>query len=200
MNDAGLAALEIDDIAALLNTSWIDVWQVEEQDGGPDEPSRPRLPVESVVFRAACPHRRLTRRSGGTWSSRQSSDSDKRPVQLLAVSRDVTEQKRMEDCLARCRPAQGRVPGDACPRAAKSAFGDQQRGGSRPATPVLGGRPPLEPGGHSAAGQASVSPYRRPARHLADHPRQDRIAAGIAGRQSDHRASHRIGETAHRRA
>ena len=76
------------------------------------------------------------------------------------------------------RPPQGPVPGHARPRAAQPPGADQQRradhegpGPQRPQLRVVGQ-------GHRGPGQAHDPDGRRPARRLADHPRQGRPSEG----------------------
>jgi PAS domain S-box-containing protein len=98
MNDAGLAALEIDDMGALVNTSWIDVWPVEEREAA-------RRAVEAAAargvgrFQGFFPTQRTHTPKWWDVVITPILDSGERPVQLLAVSRDVTDQKQMEGAL-----------------------------------------------------------------------------------------------------
>ena len=98
MNDAGLAALEIDEIGALQHTSWIELWQVEEQESA-------RRAIEAATaggvgrFQGYLPTRKTHTPKWWDVVITPILDSQKRPVQLLVVSRDVTDHKRMEVAL-----------------------------------------------------------------------------------------------------
>ena len=85
---------------------------------------------------------------------------------------------------ARDRSAQGRLPGDARPRAAQPAGADPQQ--RRRPPPGQGRRPAAAPdlGDHRAASAADGAPPRRPAGRLAHYARQAG-AAQRAGHDSD---------------
>ena len=98
MNEAGLAALEIDDIGALLDTPWIDVWPIEERESA-------RRAVEAAAargvgrFQGFLPTQKTHTPKWWDVVITPILDPGERPVQLLAVSRDVTDQNRMEAAL-----------------------------------------------------------------------------------------------------
>jgi PAS domain S-box-containing protein len=98
MNDAGLAAVEIEDIGTLLDTSWIDAWPVEEREAAR---RATQVAAEGGVgrFQGFWPTHKT--RTPKWWDVVITPivGSDRRPVQLLAISRDVTARRRMEDAL-----------------------------------------------------------------------------------------------------
>ncbi len=98
MNDAGLAALEIEETAALQHAAWTELWQVEEQEAA-------RRAIDAATAGGVG-------RFQGYLSTQKTHtpkwwdvmitpilDAQNTPVQLLVVSRDVTELKRMEVAL-----------------------------------------------------------------------------------------------------
>jgi PAS domain S-box-containing protein len=97
-NDAGLAALEIDDLATVLNTSWIDVWRTDQREEA-------RRAVDAAAngsvgrFQGFLPTQKTHTPKWWDVVISPILGSDKQPVQLLAVSRDLTDQKRMENAL-----------------------------------------------------------------------------------------------------
>ncbi len=97
MSTGGQQLLEVDDISAYLNTSWIDLWQ---------EPDRPKVASAIQVacaggkgqFRAFCP----TAKGNSKWWDVVITpilDFHGNPEKLLSVSRDITERKRVEENL-----------------------------------------------------------------------------------------------------
>lgn len=98
MNDAGLASLEIDEMGELIGASWPDVWPAEGRDAA----------CVAIAAAAAGGVGRFqgllpTRRSGTPrwWDVVVTPilDSGQMPNYLLAVLRDVTDQKTMEAAL-----------------------------------------------------------------------------------------------------
>jgi PAS domain S-box-containing protein len=95
INSGGLAVAEIDDVSALIGASWIEFW-------GPGERTAAREAVEAAAgggmgqFQGFLPTRKS--RTPKWWDVVITPilDFENRPVQLLAVSRDVTEHKQME--------------------------------------------------------------------------------------------------------
>ena len=98
LNHAGLAALEIDELGSLQHTSWIELWQLEEQDSA-------RRAIEAATaggvgrFQGYLPTRKTHTPKWWDVVITPILDSQKQPVQLLVVSRDVTDHKRMEVAL-----------------------------------------------------------------------------------------------------
>jgi signal transduction histidine kinase len=98
MNHAGLDALEIDELGSLHHTSWIEQWQLEEQDSA-------RRAIEAARaggvgrFQGYLPTRKTLTPKWWDVVITPILDSQKQPVQLLVVSRDVTDHRRMEVAL-----------------------------------------------------------------------------------------------------
>ena len=125
--EAGQDLLGIEDIGPLLNKPWIDFWQDKED----------RAAARSAVQAAAAGEEgsfvgffRTLRDEPKWWDVAISPilGADGQPARLLAVSRDVTERRSLEESLVEarrrsgaCRPQQGRVSRHARARAAQSA-------------------------------------------------------------------------------
>ena len=89
MNRNGQCAMDVEDFAAIAGRSWVDLWPVESRD-------RVRRSIDAALhvghdqFQAFCPSAKGSPR---WWDVRVAAvrDAHGRAVQLLSVSRDVTE-------------------------------------------------------------------------------------------------------------
>ena len=113
-------------------------------------------------------------------------DDAGRVVDYQAVGRDITERKRAEEehatagvaagaCggAARSRSSQGRIPGDAGARAAKSAGADRDGGGDPAPRPLERRAHRLRPRHHRAADRPARAPRGRSPGRCAHHQRFD---------------------------
>jgi PAS domain S-box-containing protein len=97
INTGGLCLLEINDPTLVLNSNWIEFWQGEYQQRGKTAIAAAKVGKMSQ-FQGNCPTRRGTSK---WWDSviTPIRDASGQVVQLLAISRDITQQKQAEDML-----------------------------------------------------------------------------------------------------
>jgi diguanylate cyclase (GGDEF)-like protein/PAS domain S-box-containing protein len=99
MNGPGLCAMEIDDFAPLVGAEWPSLWPAEAR-GTVETAMRAARKGEVARFSAPCP----TAKGTDKWWDVVVSpirDGDDRVHRLLAISRDVTEQRRATERLRR---------------------------------------------------------------------------------------------------
>jgi PAS domain S-box-containing protein len=97
MNEAGQSLLEISDLAPLIDTSWPDFWQGDDRTAARAALATARA-GEIGKFIGFCP----TRNGIPKWWDVQVTpmvDAHNIPVRLLAISRDITDQRQAQEAL-----------------------------------------------------------------------------------------------------
>ena len=97
MNEAGQALMEISDLAPLIDTPWTDFWQGDDRTAARAALAAARA-GEIGKFIGFCP----TRNGHPKWWDVQVTpmvDAHNIPVRLLAISRDITDQRQTQDTL-----------------------------------------------------------------------------------------------------
>ena len=117
-----------------------------------------------------------------SWANIRLSDDTR-----VGIGIDITERKQTEERLREADRREGRLPGDARPRAAQPARADPQRRGAASARDGRPARPPSGRGRCSSGSSAARAAGRRPPRRVADHAGEDR-AAPRAGGGADRRS------------
>ena len=98
MNTPGLCAMEIDHLSSVCGKQWQALWP-EDARGDIDRSVAGALGGEVFSFQAYCPTAKGTPKWWEVTVSPVRHAEDGRVVRLLAVSRDVTERKRVEQAL-----------------------------------------------------------------------------------------------------
>ena len=95
MNDGGKRLLEIDDLAPLLNTSWVELWPVAER-------QKVRSALATAASGRVCDfegYAPTLKGSAGWWETTVTPilGADGRPARLLAVSREISRRRQSQD-------------------------------------------------------------------------------------------------------